>query len=1378
MKKLILLFLIGFNASLAFSQTKGLIIKQATGAGKAILDPDGNGLISKSRFGFQQNDEAESEIPFIRLVSPWQEPVNDLSKGPSCGFTDFVESSSRFNSSYYFLQNWVDPNNPSNRDTLLLFRFRLGSYAPNSKGYSILIDTDGRFGTIGSNADPNAVPGNPGFEVEILLATNFGVQLYNVDGVGNPGTSPLVQLPFSQYCQQSIALSQNCNSNDYFYDFYIPFSVIQSFIPQFTPRTPIRMVASTVTNPHSALRNNGSGISDVSGINDALYGGNFERLFNDYLAKVPSVSLNSNSSGTPPTRADAPTVNGPVFSTSTSINGTTAATGDTTIIRIYRNGSFISSGWTVGSSWTVSGISGLRFNDGLTATATPKGFSESLHSNELKVLTGCSAEGLFSINCNGNKGFGGSSTNIPMGTYVFIYKDHYLGNPMATVITQAMSNNFTWLYKCDGNQQDQNCNSGACPQNLTGQYWVKANDGCAPNPLSVCAGNAVSSTFNLPANITIYTTSIQSSNIPANTSLMMYLNRTFYAASLTGTLQIQTGTFKTGDTLEFRFVEPNKCASSIVTRIISNQTEAPVFNNNLVAGAFLVSGYSNEPAGTKIYIQRNGATIDSSTVNGQGFWAKILSTAVVASQVYTATAITAGKTLSPTSNSATVLTRPSAPTVTGSYNESSVSVTGTVPSGTANGSIVYVYVDGMLMDSVVTSGTAWTLSGLREGDLYAGGRITATLRLTNSGESSHSSQNIIISCVAPNGNLSLSIVDQQGTCINTSANIQINNTQQRVIYTLYNSSGSIIRGTSVLGDGTSKIAGTVFLTEDETFRIYAQKLPTSNCDLFLTDNASIVVKLPPDTSGLKANDYLWLGSSMEDNWNNHQNWVRWNGSKFETAIAPPCSTSNVFIKKQNDCIFNQPETRVGTALCHDLRIDEDGVLGFDNNPGSVLTVTGNWENSGTFIPSSGTVRFAGNGSQRITKSSGPETFNNVIIEGSSTRVFLENNIISNETGTLIINSGVIDLNGKTWSINNSSPSAISSINSGRIISESQTGQAILRRNTLLTPGSTYIFPMGTEAYYLPVSITLNSGNAGIVGVSTYNADPMLDTAALPGGNETVTNIEFPHYFVKRFWHLYSSQPNGSFNVNTTFSFASTEAPKEGIPDTTSIGMIAHRYNKPTDTWDAPLPSQSYNHSSRRITTNNITGFSWWAAAISPAAAMPVSMIDFNGECDNSHINLNWTTASELNNEGFSILVSVDGKSYELVDFIKGAGNSLSIKNYSSRIRNTSGPVSYIKIAQKDYDGKIAEYGPIAVKCGGMANDETIIYPNPAKNEFFIQTSLKDYSVRIMNAYGQTISVQEGINQQKIEVSDLVSGLYTIEIRNQFSTVHKKLLIAR
>ena len=103
-----------------------------------------------------------------------------MATGPSGGFTDIVKTVD--NSGFYIYSNGIN----------LHFRLRIGGIISGSKGYSVLIDTDGRMGNSGRYADPNyqaptnTSNGNPGFEYEVVFQTNFRVEVYDVNGPGNP----------------------------------------------------------------------------------------------------------------------------------------------------------------------------------------------------------------------------------------------------------------------------------------------------------------------------------------------------------------------------------------------------------------------------------------------------------------------------------------------------------------------------------------------------------------------------------------------------------------------------------------------------------------------------------------------------------------------------------------------------------------------------------------------------------------------------------------------------------------------------------------------------------------------------------------------------------------------------------------------------------------------------------------------------------------------------------------------------------------------------------------------------------------------------------------------------------------------------------------
>lgn len=69
-------------------------------------------------------------------------------------------------------------------------------------------------------------------------------------------------------------------------------------------------------------------------------------------------------------------------------------------------------------------------------------------------------------------------------------------------------------------------------------------------------------------------------------------------------------------------------------------------------------------------------------------------------------------------------------------------------------------------------------------------------------------------------------------------------------------------------------------------------------------------------------------------------------------------------------------------------------------------------------------------------------------------------------------------------------------------------------------------------------------------------------------------------------------------------------------------------------------------------------------------------------------NLYWETASELNNDKFIIEISTNLKTWTIIGEIEGAGNSSSEIQYSFTDNSPIGQISYYRLKQVDFDGKV------------------------------------------------------------------------------------------
>jgi gliding motility-associated-like protein len=233
--------------------TAQILRGQITQPGSSVLDPNGDGFVSKTTAGFSTTGGywiPEFEIPMFGIPKLGGDVLGD-NVGKSCGITDLIPDSLAY--SVYAVK---DANNN------LIFRFRVGDDNPSVEAWTILLDTDGLFGI---GVDPNANAENPGFEIDISLIknANFGVVVYNIDG--SSSCSPAVlSYPFGSHFQISVADEVSCGDPDYFYDFYVPFADLADEF-NIDINTGVRMAAVTNVSATCAM---GGNISDISGVDN------------------------------------------------------------------------------------------------------------------------------------------------------------------------------------------------------------------------------------------------------------------------------------------------------------------------------------------------------------------------------------------------------------------------------------------------------------------------------------------------------------------------------------------------------------------------------------------------------------------------------------------------------------------------------------------------------------------------------------------------------------------------------------------------------------------------------------------------------------------------------------------------------------------------------------------------------------------------------------------------------------------------------------------------------------------------------------------------------------------------------------------------------
>ncbi|MFT6502071.1 MAG: hypothetical protein ACJASQ_002196 [Crocinitomicaceae bacterium] len=179
--------------------------------------------------------------------------------------------------------------------------------------------------------------------------------------------------------------------------------------------------------------------------------------------------------------------------------------------------------------------------------------------------------------------------------------------------------------------------------------------------------------------------------------------------------------------------------------------------------------------------------------------------------------------------------------------------------------------------------------------------------------------------------------------------------------------------------------------------------------------------------------------------------------------------------------------------------------------------------------------------------------------------------------------------------------------------------------------------------------------------------------------------------------------------------------------------------------------------------------------------LPIELLSFTAESKNAHVELNWFTANEINNDYFDVERSFDGINFTSIDKINGAGNSTQVLSYSAVDDTPLTGISYYRLKQTDYDGKTSYSDLEAVEFNNRNDYSLDIYPNPFSVETSLHTNenLKEASLIIYNSNGQIVKQIENISGQTFTVNrdNLSRGLYFVNlVQNSEVLAASKLII--
>lgn len=174
----------------------------------------------------------------------------------------------------------------------------------------------------------------------------------------------------------------------------------------------------------------------------------------------------------------------------------------------------------------------------------------------------------------------------------------------------------------------------------------------------------------------------------------------------------------------------------------------------------------------------------------------------------------------------------------------------------------------------------------------------------------------------------------------------------------------------------------------------------------------------------------------------------------------------------------------------------------------------------------------------------------------------------------------------------------------------------------------------------------------------------------------------------------------------------------------------------------------------------------------PAALLPVNFSSFKATATGAGaVLLEWTTASEQNNKGFTVERSIDGGNFESVGWvptINPGGNSAAPSRYSYTDASVpNGQKIGYRLKQGDLDDKML-YSDIQLVAAKPSDQPGIFCDGQSVTVNFAST--KGHDIQVLDTEGQKIKQIHLTNTRQYALTDLPKGhLYYISVKEDGST---------
>ncbi|HNU55161.1 MAG TPA: T9SS type A sorting domain-containing protein, partial [Flavobacteriales bacterium] len=186
-----------------------------------------------------------------------------------------------------------------------------------------------------------------------------------------------------------------------------------------------------------------------------------------------------------------------------------------------------------------------------------------------------------------------------------------------------------------------------------------------------------------------------------------------------------------------------------------------------------------------------------------------------------------------------------------------------------------------------------------------------------------------------------------------------------------------------------------------------------------------------------------------------------------------------------------------------------------------------------------------------------------------------------------------------------------------------------------------------------------------------------------------------------------------------------------------------------------------------------------------ATPLPVELVRFVGESTApGTVDLRWTTASERDNDHFTVQRSLNTTTWSDIARIEAVGNSTTLQEYLAV--DAAAPIGwcYYRLLQTDTDGTMSYSQPVAVKVDAAPSD-LLIFPNPSVGTVTVNAGdpvAGVFTIVLFDATGRQVLEQRSGDRatglMTLDASGLPAGRYMVRVEGPEGSRHGQLVLLK